>query len=322
MVDDAQLDAAVAARIAEVDVRVARGGDMYQKERHEVRHAAGQVDRLRRELDLGRFVRLLGRPTGKPQLVLEFEGKNGTNVVLKVLGRPRPAEAAVERWWGMAGIRTVNVLANGDAPTSWILMSRIDGDAPSLSDLQRDWAPTTKVLARTMEAAHRLPQEAVPGSVPLADALVPHLDVVVAALRRHDYEPPAEWQEAVVSAYRGGSPVVLHGDLAASNLLRDRTDGGLWLIDSCAYLGDASFDGARWCARLADVETAEAAHRCWCRIEVPADPELATRLFGSELLMTAGVRELVKDEQQLPWDARDDTTQALLARATTLLDLR
>jgi aminoglycoside phosphotransferase (APT) family kinase protein len=118
-----------------------------------------------------------------------------------------------------------------------------------------------------------------------------------------------------MAAYGDGRRVHLHGDLFSGNVAFDARDGGLRVIDSCAYLGPPEFDAARWCARVGRAGAVQRLAEGWAEVE-RLDGPLLQRLLGLELLMEAGVRELVKIENGLPWDARDAETVALLAAAT------
>jgi hypothetical protein len=53
----------------------------------------------------------------------------------------------------------------------------------------------------------------------------------------------------------------------------------------------------------------------WQESEPFVEPRVAWPLFGAELLMAAGVRELVKDEFGQAWVPRDDVTLSLLTVA-------
>jgi hypothetical protein len=319
---DTTLRAVLERQVVRVDAR-AVGGGAYEHERTEIRHAVEWVARLRQELALGRFIRSLTPDTGKPQLLLLFDAVDRGPVVLKVYGRPRPSEAAVQRLWWRHGVRVPRVLASGDREVSWLLMEFLPGSTLAQADVA-DAAGLLRVsreLADTMVPAHRVdpgPLNAGRAGQPLTQALPRHLAAVLGALGRHGYPVRTDWSDRAGELYAMGPPVPLHGDLTVRNLIVG--DGGLWLVDSCGYLGPAAFDAARWCARSGGPHRAEAALDAWLRVETGLDPVLASALLGLELLMEAGVRELVKDEQGKPSSARDERTLACVATSDRLLD--
>jgi hypothetical protein len=314
------LRAELERQVEQVDARVHGGQGAYEHERAEVRQAVRWVDRLRRELGLGSFVRSLTPGTGKPQLLLLFEDPEHGPVVLKTYGRRRPGEAAVQRLWWRHGVRVPHVLASGDREVSWLLMkflpceTLVDADVASQTRLLR----VTRALATTVRPAHGLVDEAsLAVGQPLGEALPRYLAGALGALGRHGYPVRPDWAERAGELYGAGAPVPLHGDLTVRNLM---AGDELWMVDACGYLGPAEFDTARWCARSGGPDLAEAALATWLEVETGLDPDLAWALLGLELLMEAGVRELVKDEQGRPWSARDERTLACIATGDRLLD--
>jgi hypothetical protein len=320
---DAELRAALERQVVQVDARVRGGAGVYEHERMEIRHAVEWVARLRQELALGRFIRSLTPDTSKPQVLLLFNTVDRGPVVLKIYGRPRPSEASVQRLWWRHGVRVPRVLASGDRQVSWLLMEFLPGSTLSKADVSGTIGllRVTREVAAAMVPAHRVdpgPLTAGRAGQPLAQALPRHLAAVLGVLVRHGYPVRPDWSDRASELYAMGPPVPLHGDLTVRNLIVG--DGGLWLVDVCGYLGPAAYDAARWCARSGGPDRAEAALDAWLRVETGLDPVLVSALLGLELLMEAGVRELVKDEQGKPSSARDERTLACLATGDRLLD--
>lgn len=319
-----ELESVLLQRIEDVDRRVAGGGEAYAEERAEIRRAAQQALVLRRGLQLGRFLRSLSPATGKPQYLLEFEAQQfADSVVLKVYGRARPGEAVVQLEWGKQGVRTARVLAHGDEPTSWLLMETVIGATLTSDDVAGPaLGPVTRELAAVLAPAHVLPVVVTHELPTLGAALERHLLAVVNALVRHGYAVPEGWQELAGQVYSEGRSVNLHGDLFPGNIVRDRGDGLLRIFDTCGYLGDPVFDAARWSARVGGAERASEVLAHWTAVEPGLDHQLGDAMLGVELLMQAGVRELVKDEQGQAADARDGQTLALLRASDALLARR
>lgn len=310
---DHRLSAAIREQIEQVDRRVMGGGGAYAAEREEIRRASQTVEQLRVRLELAKFLHTLNPGSGKPQLLLGFRSVRCDRVVLKVYGRPRPNEAAVQGFWARAGVSVVEILAAGDDPVSWLLMPMVSGTPPELGD---DTALTC-ALGEIMTTAHAVysPEVGLPRD--LYTGLAGHLGVVLAALGRHGYAPPDGWEGAARQLYRSGAPTFLHGDLTPNNLLREPS-GRLRLLDTCGYTGAAEFDGARWCARVGGSQRAVMLLDTWMRTESGLDAELASALLGLELLMEAGVRELVKEERHQSWERRDEETHRCLTLGARL----
>jgi Phosphotransferase enzyme family len=305
------LKAAIGRQIAQVERRVRGGWDLYAGERDEIRRAAAATAHLVARLGLGPFRELLNEGSGKPQLLLAFQ-TGGADVVLKIYGRRRPNEAAVQRLWSGRGVPVVPVLACGDEPVSWLLMPFIDGRPPALD------ASLTAEVAAAAAAAHAVYRPGTGLRLSLLDGVKVHLDRVVVALDRHGYPPPAGWSALAGRWYPAGRPTLLHGDLAPVNLIRTAA-GRLLLLDTCGYTGPAEFDAARWAARVGGAGGAVAELEAWLRVETGLDAPTARRLLGLELLMEAGVRELVKQERGEDWRPRDDLTTRYLAASAELL---
>ncbi|WP_305785693.1 phosphotransferase [Symbioplanes lichenis] len=307
------LDELLAAQIERVDRRVTGGGDIYASERDEVRVAARAVHDLCERLDLGRFLGPVGYPKAKPQFLLLFE-----RGVLKAYGRVRAGEARAQRLWHDHGVRVVRVLDAGDDPHSWLLMEHLDaapvarGPVPALDSL-------TTELAGIMSGAHAAGDAGARKGLPrLGDALRTHLGGVLVAARRHGYPIRPDEDGLVDRLTTSDRPVILHGDLGGGNVVRER-DGGLRILDACGYVGPAEFDAARWAARTGGAEGGERVLARWLDAEPGLDPAVARPLLGLELLMEAGVRELVKDERGEPAAFPDPATERLLAVADRLL---
>lgn len=323
---DADLLHTIDEQIDLVDRRVGAAHDLYAAERQEIRRAASQVQSLRAALGLGRFLGTVGPQSGKPQLRFLFESGSGREVVLKVYGRRRRGEAEVQHSWRRGGVRVVEVLAFGDDPISWLLMPRLqlaplcDGDLTG-----RRQVDLTTELATVVTLAHRVDvAEPIRGSSTgfqlLTDALIFHLGVVLTALRRAGYAVRTDWREKTRLLTTSHNATLLHGDLAAGNVVRDATDQGLRLLDTCGYIGPREFDAARWAARLGGPGRADLLLQTWLAVESDLDRELAHRLLGLELLMEAGVREIVRQEKGIGPSVGDERTTDLLTCADHLLD--
>ncbi|MGH3692761.1 MAG: phosphotransferase family protein [Pseudonocardiaceae bacterium] len=314
--DGHQLSVAIRQQIEQVDRRVMGGGEVYAAEREEIRRATQTVKQLRIHLELEEFLHTLNPGSGKPQLLLGFRSVRCGSVVLKVYGRARPNEAAVQEFWAGAGVSVVEVLAAGDDPVSWLLMPMISGAPPELGEVNA----LTGALAEIMTTAHAVYSPAVGCPCDLYTGIAGHLGVVLAALRRHGYALPDGWKVAARRLYRSGDPTFLHGDLAPSNLLREPS-GRIRMLDTCGYTGPAEFDGARWCARVGGSQRALPLLNNWMRTESGLDVQLARALLGLELLMEAGVRELVKDERHQSWERKDKETRRCLTLGARLAGL-
>lgn len=310
---DHRLSAAIRKQIEQVDRRVMGGGGAYAAEREEIRRASQIVKQLRTQLELAKFLYTLNPGSGKPQLLLGFQSVRCGRVVLKVYGRSRPNEAAVQGFWARASVSVVEVLAAGDNPVSWLLMPMISGFPPDLGD----GTALTGALGQIMTTAHAVYSSDVGRRRDLHTGIAGHLGVALAALRRHGYALPDRWESAAQRLYCSGAPTFLHGDLTPNNLLREPS-GQLRLLDTCGYTGAAEFDGARWCARVGGSQRAVMLLDTWMRTESSLNARLARTFLGLELLMEAGVRELMKEERRQSWERRDEETRRCLALGARL----
>ncbi|WUI02705.1 phosphotransferase [Spirillospora sp. NBC_00431] len=318
--DDERLAAALRAGIEQVDRRVALTGGRDAADRDRIRLAADLAGRLRTELGLGRFQgRLVDNPA-RPQLVLAFASARWGDVVLKVYGGQRPGEAAAQRLWHRHGVPAVPVLAHGDAPATWLLMRRAVGAALSAEDVAADGdlLRVTRELASVMAAAHTVGDPDLIGVRPLTEALPVHLDAAHEALTDHGYAVPRGWRATAARLHSQGPAALLHGDLGLGNVLRE-PGGGLLILDASAYRGHAAFEAARWSARIAGPGRSAVALEAWLEVEPDIGAERARALLGVQLLLQAGVRELVKRQRGLPGGAGDDVTHAYLAQARRYL---
>lgn len=321
---DRALQLAITEQVELVDRRVSQAQDLYAKERDDIRLAAAQLEPLQAALNLGSFLGTVGPASGKPQLRLLFDSPRGP-VVLKIYGRRRPGEALVQQLWHRAGVRVVNVLAAGDDPTSWLLMPQlmlsplVDG---SFTEHQR--ITLTRELAGVLAAAHSAGADLAPRNLPdlqlLPDAIPHHLGVVLTALDRAGYRVRPDWKQKTGLLVSRRAPTLLHGDLAVGNVVRDAADGGLRLLDTCGYIGPGEFDAARWAARIGSAAQAELLLDTWLSVEKGLDPDLAHQLLGLELLMEAGVREIVKQEEGMAATVGDPITTELLMHADRYLN--
>jgi phosphotransferase family enzyme len=303
---------AVEEQIEQVRRRVIGGA--YSGEAAEIRRAAEIVPRLRDRLGLVNFRGSLNPGLGKPQLLLGFCSAEHGDVVLKVYGRKRPNESAVQALWHSARVPAVPVLSAGDDPVSWLLMPRVLGQQP-----RPEAGPDlTGYLAGILRAAHAVYSAAVGKPRDLAAGVGVHLRRVLAAAERHGYPLPGGWESAALKYYRAGMGTFLHGDLTVRNLLQDDA-GRLLLLDTCGYIGPAEFDAARWSARTGGAAGAADLLAAWCRSEPELDLRLATRLLGLELLMEAGVREIIKEERGVDWAVTDAETRRLFSVGSELL---
>lgn len=309
------LSRAIEEHIDQVDRRVADGA--YAAEAAEIRRAVKSLGQIREQLGLVKFRCSLNPGLGKPQLLLAFWSADRGDVALKVYGRRRPNEAAVQALWSSAGVPVVPVLAAGDDPVSWLLMPRVDGQQPC----PQASADLTVELAGIMRTAHAVYSAAVGTRRDLEAGVGIHLHKVLATAARHGYPLPDHWERAAREYYREGTDTFLHGDLTVLNLLQDKA-GQLHLLDTCGYTGPAEFDAARWSARMGGVAQAMEFLNAWCRSEPELDRGLADRLLGLEFLMEAGVREIVKEERGLDWAAKDAETLRLLSVGRELTELR
>lgn len=170
----------------------------------------------------------------------------------------------------------------------------------------------TVAVAAVVREAHGVAADPADAHPTLVDGVLRHLEIAKNTLIRHGYQLSDVVIERCKDLYTAGPATVLHGDLAPNNVVRDPIDGQLWLLDPCGYLGPAEFDAARWCARFERPELAVTALHAWMAIET-LDVARATELLGAELVMQAGVRELVKDEQGGAYSLlHDECTAALL----------
>lgn len=312
------------ALVERVDRRVALAPGAYEQDRGYVRRAAEQVLVLRDRLALGTFLGPIGPERTKPQFLLQFEQECGRRIVLKVYGKSRPAEALVQAAWLRHGVRVVDVLDAGDEGVSWLVLRAVS-TSPVVSDGELSAARLPALcaeLAAVLAPAHAVGARLVAeGEVPesalqrLDAAVGHHLDVALAALARHGYGAGRDWHAYGATLLDPDNTTLLHGDLVIGNVVRDAADGGLLLLDSCGYLGPAEFDAARWSARMGGAAGAGTALAVWLDAEPSLDSDLAHRLLALELVMEAGVRELVKEEQGRPWNVRDPATEELLAAA-------
>jgi hypothetical protein len=299
-------------QICQVDARVDGAEGVYSAERDEIRRAVAFVDELCGRLGLGEFERALNPGTGKPQLLLLMRDARGGRVVLKVYGRLRPNEAAVQGFWWQHGVATVRILDSGDDPVSWLLMPYVTGIVPALAD----GPALTADVASIMDGAHRTGCADVGSPRDLFTGVGVHLRNVLAAATRHHYAVPSSVDVKAAEVMQSGMPTFLHGDLTPVNLLR--APDCLRVLDTCGYTGPAEFDAARWCARVGGSHGAVEMLARWLEVETALDVDLAHRLLGLELLMEAGVREIIKEERGRPWAERDDETQRLLHLGTEL----
>lgn len=313
------------AQVVRVRDRVVAGGRVYAHEIAEAELAARRVDELRESLELGEFIESLTPWTDKPQFLLVFHSPTDGRRVLKVYGRRRPGEALTQRAWRAHGVPTVEVQLSGDEPTSWMVMTPLPSTVVALTGVETCDMSTT--LAAEMAVAHLIgldvlnntPAPTRTSLVTLARALELHLGAVEVALVGHGYRPVPQWREHCAELTSVPSPTLLHGDLAAANLLRDVGDGRIVVLDSCGYVGPAEFDAARWAARVGGPDRCHQVLEAWLAVDGSLDEELCLGLLGLELFMEAGVRELVKEERRRPVSYPDQQTLALLATADACL---
>lgn len=317
----------MAGQIERVDSRIISGvAPQYAAERDHVRIAANRVLCLQRELGLGRFLGPVGHVKSKPQFLLGFQTEQG-RAVLKVYGRARASESLSQRIWSSAGVPVPSLYSFDNTPTSWLLMEYLDGEPLYLpgQGLARMEDFTTQ-LAHVMAQAHGVSDDPVLVSSEdwprLEQELTKHLSAVLPSLLRHGYHHGLAWPAILEKACRTEHPVILHGDLAGANVLRCRSDQELALIDICGYLGPREFDAARWAARSGGALKAHLLLELWLQLRPDFDRRRALAFLGLELLMEAGVREIVKDEIGESPDADDAGTIALiLAAQETLADI-
>lgn len=310
---NAQLLSVLTEGVRAVDKRVAEV-HAYTHESLEVRAAASEVSRLQARLGLGDFLGSKTPIKGKPQflLVFAYTGRASTDTcLLKVYGRQRPAEAALQAHWNAVRVPTPTVYEAGNAPVSWLLLEDVPA-GPVSPEGRVDVLQHTRQLARIVRHAYLRSPKKLAGARPLGQAVWPHLHAVVATLRRHGYAVPAQWTDSAQASYASGRQLILHGDLYPGNLLQG--SDGMLLVDSCGYVGDPSFDAARWSARVSgpDCGAAEILST-WLEADHELDATLAYRMLAAEVLMQAGVHEIRKVEGGHPPSVCDPVTTGLLA---------
>lgn len=318
--EQVSLERVLSNGIANVRRRVENAANLYRGEIAEGERAADRVLDLQKSLGLGAFKRSLTPDTGKPQFLLVFD-RDGAEVVLKAYGRTRPGEGALQYRWTQAGAPCVPTLAWADEPTSWLLMTLVPGHDLS-QELTNDpgrSVPRTVELAAVMQQLSYSTGTDYAGARSLVDGVLIHLDAVVMSLTAHRYTLPPGWREHAIRTYCSGRALPLHGDLFGGNVRVQAqpgpSSGQLLVIDTCGYVGDPAFDAARWTVRTADPsETGSlaAVADAWREGADTLDERVFAGHLAVEALMQAGVREIVKDEQGLPWHERDAGTLALL----------
>lgn len=330
--DPPSLEAALDQHMEQVLRRFHNAGGVYPKDVEQAEAAVRNVITLRNELGLGEYIGNLKPNSGTPQLLLifergRFEAGEADEMVLKVYGRQRPSQGYLQHRWTQLGMPVVPTLAHGDEPTSWLLMEPVGGVDLS-EELQRY---PERLHDRTRELAAVVGELALstpttfPGSQSLKDGIFRHLRVVTKVLIQHGYAVPDDWEVHAEAAYDSGRKFALHGDLTGANVrVRpqvDRTKNpptDLAVLDSAAdgCVGAPEFDGARWAARRGDPRdprTYEALCAAWMEgSRLHLDAATLRGHLAVELLMRAGVVEIVKSERGVPWHDRDPKTLALL----------
>lgn len=318
------IDDIIHQQVDSVVRRVNNGGGAYQEEIREVQVASENLLKIRRRLGLGELTSNLTPNTGKPQFLLGFQRTPGSReqVVLKVYGSVRPGEGLTQVVLTKGGAPVIPTRLYGNSPVSWLLMDRVKGR--DLTEVIAKGDSTlvneTRRIASAMEPFHELAPREYPGVQSLEDAILRHLDAVVAPLKDHGYETPMDWREHAVTTYNAGQKVGLHNDLFSGNVFVGE-NSQLYILDSAAdhCVGDPAFDAARWIARsVSNLNPKEmwsakrALTRSWLDGEPGLDPTILDQMIAVELLMQAGVVEIVKDEKGLPSVERDSKTLKLL----------
>lgn len=324
---DATLERELAQQISNARQRMERGGYVYPDEYEEATEAATHVWRLREELGLGAFKRTLIPSGGKPRFLLVFATPLGAEVVLKVYGRRRPGEISLERLWNHAGIPAVEIIDGGNEPATWLLMTPIPATPVAEHPLRgTTLLEVTGELSSLMRDAHQIPLPADEADLLTSHgyrlfgpAIKRHLAAVTTTLTAHGYAVRDDWPEIADALEVHRRSALLHGDLSVGNVIRHAHDGGLRLLDAAAYLGPPEFDAARWAARTGGAKEGQATLTAWLEVESGLDVAYAHQLLGLELLMEAGVRELVKDEDAEELGFPDQYTLELLSTADNLL---
>jgi hypothetical protein len=306
------LNFALQTHIANVDHRAAISD--YPEDADAARRAADTATAVCTRLDLGKFQGRLNVPSGKPQLLLTFQSPSYGAVVLKVYGRMRPREAEVQAQWHAAGIPTADILAAGNDPTSWLLMPHIAGHRPTHQQAMRLTPAVSSITAR----AHKIHHAPSEHAQDLFSGVAHHLQTVLAASQRHGYPSPPGWEKAAATIYRSGRPTTLHGDLTVNNMLQNPA-GRILLLDTCGYIGPTEFDAARWSARTGGSRYALDILNTWLKNEPDLNPTRTENLLGLELLMEAGVREIIKEEHGVDYTVEDNETKSLLEIGAKLM---
>ncbi len=253
---------------------------------------------LRDQLKLGRF---LGAVVvdHKPRILYRFlvaEGSPVTNlgpqVILKVYGDQPRGEGPLQQLWRARNLDVPRLVFGEASRCSWLVMEHLD--IRPLDFRSDDQLNVVDQLASISAIMHRSCDELTPSLRPLSTVMVPRWKAAASALSRSGYTLPSFWLSKATTAYTGGNPRPLHGDLAPANMGKT-VDGRLIIFDASALYGPLSFDAARWSARVGRGRHGpEALLKRWMAVEMlpPApDPEV---LLAAECVLEAGSREIVR----------------------------
>lgn len=277
------------------------------------------------EFGLGEFLDAL-LVDAKPRLLLRFRTPTdfpsngfGDVVVLKVYGDGPRGEGPLLAAWRDHAIPVPRVRFGERAGCSWLLLDylRLSPVAPRSYDEHLD---LTVELAGYGPVLHRPAPQLARVLRRLDVVMQPRWDTAADVLRTAGHEVPIGWRARALTAYRGGHPRPLHGDLGLPNIGRDPA-GSLVIYDASALLGDCAFDAARWSARNASRSVApEELLITWLEVEGLRNSTTARDLLAVECVLEAGAREIVASRRATRMPSDDEGVTHLLAVAHLLLD--
>lgn len=233
---------------------------------------------------------------GKPRLLLRFRVGDGgpltdlgPDVVVKVYGdRPR-GEGPVLKLWRERGLHTPRVRFGEHVGCSWVAFEYLRLTSIAAQG-RAEILALTEQLAGWAARMHEPAPPLTPVLRRLEPLMLPRWEAAVRVLRAHGHAVPDSWRARARTAYAGGSPTLLHGDLGLPNVALDAA-GRLVVYDASALLGPVSFDAARWAARLGSAAASpmDVAQR-WAGIEgIPWGPD-DDELLATECVLEAGSR--------------------------------
>jgi hypothetical protein len=288
-----------------------------------VTRAARAATALTGELALGEFQDALIQDS-KPRLLLRFRvgttgplADLGPDVVLKVYGdRPR-GEGAALRLWRDRGVNTPRVRFGEYAECPWVALEHLLL-SPVAPHRRSEILALTRMLAGFGARMHEPADELAPVLRPLDGVMLPRWEAAVRTLRAAEYAVPDFWHARARSAYKTSDPTPLHGDLGLPNIAHDAA-GRLVVYDASALRGPASFDAARWAARLGSSAVAPPdVAKLWASVEGIPWGAVEDELLAVECVLEAGSRVSVGTASGCPRNC-DMEAQGLLDQARLLI---